>query len=129
MAVGKEAVFVYTNKLHLSSEGKLKLINIKNKFKELSQNAKPGIPGILTYSWLLWFIEGDTSFSTSGYTPRLKFENTVIETNLFESIKYTLGFNKNLYFPKIRDRKYKDKPVVILDITNVEFIYYIIVLY
>jgi len=111
-----------SEKKHLFKEGKETMIQFRKMFIEIFENPKPANPSVLTYSWLLGFIEGDASFSTSGLTPRLKFENTMVEENLFKQIKTTLGLDITLQYPKLRERGLKEKAVVVLDYHQVEFL-------
>jgi hypothetical protein len=56
---------------------------------------------------------------------RLKFENTVLETNLFRAILEFLGISHsiNLQFPKLRNKGFNENPVVVFEITPIDFIY------
>jgi hypothetical protein len=56
----------------------------------------------------------------------MKFENTLVETQLFRAIISFLGLNPNyhkLEFPKLRERGYNESPVVVLAITPIDFLY------
>lgn len=120
--IAAELIF---NGEHLNHIGKMKLISLKNEISELVKNKKPGFINKITLQWLIGFIEGECSFSTSSCCVRLKFENTVVETNLFRAILEFLGISHsiNLQFPKLRNKGFNENPVVVFEITPIDFIY------
>ena len=84
-------------------------------------------PIIITDAWLLGFIEGDASFSTSGMVPRLKFENHIKEKILLDEIKLYLG---NVGSFMTRTRKYRglnENPTIILEINEINILKNVII--
>jgi hypothetical protein len=113
---------------HLNQIGKMKLISLRYEIGELVKNKKPGRGAKInkiTLQWLVGFIEGECSFSTSINCVRFKFENTIVEANLFKAILEFLGLSHsiNLQFPKLRNRSLNENPVVVFEITPIDFIY------
>jgi hypothetical protein len=116
--VFKEAVNLFNNKMHLTPEGKAIIIDCKNK---LNKDFTIPEPIIITDAWLLGFIEGDGSFSTSGSVPRLKFENHIKEMKLLEKIQNYLGTGSLI----TKVRKYQGlnyNPTVILEINKISIL-------
>lgn len=120
--IAAELVF---NGGHLNQIGKMKLISLRYEIGELVKNKKPGKINKITLQWLVGFIEGECSFSTSINCVRFKFENTIVEANLFKAILEFLGLSHsiNLQFPKLRNRSLNENPVVVFEITPIDFIY------
>lgn len=120
----EKAVILIKNKSHLTSEGKLKIIDYyyENKKKLIYTNTNI----IITDYWLGGFIDGDASFSYSKTTPRLKFENAVKELELLKKIQdfLTTG-NLNIYSPR-KNRPNSDS-MCVLEITNISKIKNIII--
>lgn len=100
-------------------ENKLLLISYHNEIK--SRKELPLIINI-TDSWLLGFIEGDASFSTSNLRQRLKFENHIKEKSLLEAIKEKMGTG-SFIIKKRNSRGLNEAPTVVLDIGNIFFLY------
>jgi hypothetical protein len=121
----KIAVELMANKQHLKKDGKNKLIQLREEISNLILNKKNGYINKITLPWLIGFIEGDVSLSTSIFNVRLKFENTSVEAYLFNAILDFLCLSKivKLQFPKVRDRGYNEKPTVVFEITHIEYIY------
>lgn len=79
--VFKNTAELIHNKSHLTNEGLFKLIYLKSI---LNTNTYVLNFINITDNWLLGFIEGDATFSTSNiYRPRLKFESHIKEEKLF----------------------------------------------
>ncbi|GGU89359.1 hypothetical protein GCM10010211_64830 [Streptomyces albospinus] len=119
-----KAVDLFSLKAHLLIKNKPLLISYYNEIKsqiELPCNIN------ITDSWLLGFIEGDASFSTSNLRPRLKFENHIKEMELIKAIKEKMGTG-SLIENKKRSiaRGFNENPTVVLDIANISFLYNII---
>lgn len=113
--VFKEAVNLFNKKIHLTSEGKTIMIDCKNR---LNKDYTIPEPIIISDAWLLGFIEGDASFSTSGMVPRLKFENHIKELKLIEKIKDYLGTGSLV--TKVRKfRGLNENPTVVLEINKI----------
>jgi LAGLIDADG endonuclease len=124
----KQAVVILLAKEHLKKDltGKKKLVEIRSAIANLVENKQAGIVNKITVNWLIGFIEGDVTFSTCDNWIRMKFENTLVETQLFRAIISFLGLNPNyhkLEFPKLRERGYNESPVVVLAITPIDFLY------
>lgn len=72
----------------------------------------------ITDNWLLGFIEGDGCLSTSGLSPRLKFENHIKELRLLQEIKNFIG-NGSVIIKNRKNRGLNESPTVVLDITRI----------
>lgn len=94
-------VNLFNQKAHFTREGKMTIMDCKNK---LNINLDTPKAIIITDAWLLGFIEGDGSFSTSGLVPRFKFENHIKELRLLEKIKEFCRRGGSL-ITKLRKRK------------------------
>jgi hypothetical protein len=122
----KQAVLILMAKEHLTLAGKSKLVEIRSAIANLVLNKQAGIVNKITVNWLIGFFEGDGCFSTSITSIRMKFENTLVETNLFIAILTFFGLNPNDYkleFPKLRQRGYNESPVVVLSLTHIDFLF------
>lgn len=114
----KEAVNLFHNKIHLTPKGKDIIIDCKNR---LNKDYSIPEPIIITDAWLLGFIEGDGSFSTSRSVPRLKFENHIKEFKLIEKIRDYLGTGSLI--TKVRGSKgFNNNPTVILEINKISIL-------
>jgi hypothetical protein len=120
----KQAVEIIQSKRHLTTEGKLEIMKIRVALTEYFNTPQLSNPTYITLYWLLGFIEGEASFSTSNLQPRLKFENSIVEENLYKLIKDSLGLNsQHIQYPKVRDRGLNDKEVIVLNYFKIEFLY------
>jgi hypothetical protein len=124
----KQAVVILLAKEHLKKDltGKKKLVEIRSAIANLVENKQAGIVNRITVNWLIGFIEGDVTFSTSGSSIRMKFENTLVETQLFRAIINFFGLNPNhhkLEFPKLRERGFNESPVVVLALTHIDILF------
>jgi len=117
----KEAAEIIQSKAHLTNEGLYKLKHLRSII-----NDNPCTPELIriTDNWLLGFIEGDATFSTLKFRPRLKFECHIKEEKLFLSIRDYLRIGKVVTYIRNRDKLYYS---VILDIWDIYFIKSIIV--
>jgi len=99
----KKAAELMVNKQHLTTDGKFELIQLRAEIRNLVLNKKSGYINKITLPWLIGFIEGDATFSTSILAVRCKFENTSVEAYLFSSILDFLGKSNSvkLQFPKL----------------------------
>lgn len=104
-------------KKHLLIKHKLEIIKYFKEMKVSNKNsvARKNIP--INKYWLIGFTEGDATFSTNKFIPRLKFENHKKELELFLSIKNYLKIG-NL---SIISRKFTE--FVILDINKISILY------
>lgn len=113
----EEAVKLLIDKIHLTTEGKIKMIDYK---KNLNKDYKLPDQINITDNWLLGFIEGDGCFSTSGLNPRLKFENHIKELRLLQEIKKFIATSQaSLIIKKRKYRGLNESPTVVLDITRI----------
>lgn len=120
--VFKKAVNLLIDKVHLSSRGKIEMLQYFYEMKDVNINSIARENMEINNDWLIGFTEGDGSFSWNKLKPILKFENNIKELNLFKSIFSYLKYG-NL---SILDRKEKGK-FVILDITNINFLKNVII--
>jgi cytochrome c oxidase subunit 3 len=120
----EKAVNLIKNKKHLIPEGKLEMIKYYNEMKTpfLSPSSqKLHIP--LTINWIGGFTDGDGSFSISNNKPRLKYENSIKELELFKKIKeyFNLSSN-NLNIVKSCKNRPNSSPMVIFEITQIHML-------
>jgi len=113
--VFEEAVKLFKDKSHLTIEGKKKMIDFK---KRLNKDYKLPDFIYITDAWLVGFIEGDGSFSTSGLKPRLKFENHIKEFKLLQEIQKFFGL-WSLIIKTRKDRGLNENPTAVLEITKI----------
>jgi hypothetical protein len=113
--VFEAAVKLLIDKIHLTTEGKIKMIDYK---ENLNKDYKLPDQINITDNWLLGFIEGDGCFSTSGLNPRLKFENHIKELKLLQEIKNFIGYG-SVIIKKRKYRGFNESPTVVLDITRI----------
>ena len=111
----EEAVKLLNNKSHLTLEGKTKMIDYK---KKLNKDYKVPDYINITEPWLLGFIEGDGSFSTSGIMPRLKFENHIKELKLLQEIQKFIGYGSVIIKTR-KDRGLNENPTAVLEINKI----------
>jgi hypothetical protein len=112
----KKPVYLLKDKLHLTIEGKKK--KIKELKDKLNIDNKLPVSINITDDWLLGFIEGDASFSTSGLMPRLKFENHIKEFKLLQEIQRFIGYGSLIN----KNRKYRglnENPTAVLEINKI----------
>lgn len=116
----EKAVRLFENKDHLLLSNKANVIFLHDQIK-----LKKELPLTIEIndSWLLGFIEGDASFSTSKYRPRLKFENHFKETKLLTMIKLYLNGGSLIIKTRTRPEFLNENPVVVLDIGNINILY------
>jgi cytochrome c oxidase subunit 3 len=118
--VFEKAVKLLYNKTHLTVEGKNKMIDLKK-----SLNKEHKLPDFIniTDAWLLGFIEGDGSFSTSGLMPRLKFENHIKELKLLQEIQNQnfIGFG-SLTIKTRKERGLNENPTAVLEINKISIL-------
>lgn len=122
----KKVSLLISEKNHLSLEGKETIINYRKILINLFEYPKPSSPTFITKIWLIGFIEGEASLSTANLAPRLKFENSIVEENLFKLIQTSLGLNNKIQYPKLRDRGFNEKNTVVLEYTKIEYLYCVI---
>jgi LAGLIDADG endonuclease len=113
--VFEEAVKLLKDKSHLTIEGKKKMTDFK---KRLNKDYKLPDFIYITDAWLVGFIEGEGSFSTSGLKPRLKFENHIKEFKLLQEIQKFFGFG-SLIIKTRKDRGLNENPTAVLEITKI----------
>ena len=118
----KKAVMLTKNKKHLSDEGKLEIIQLKNEMQKLSGKWIPSSINnkiSITKHWLAGFIDAEGTFSTNRYVPRFKLENHIRELELYNKIKefITTG-NVLLTTPRIY--RVNSNPTVVLEINKVK---------
>jgi hypothetical protein len=114
--VFEKAVNIVKSGLHLSNKGKLDIINCYHEIINVNSKAVAIKPVSLTNNWLIGFTEGDATFSTNKYVPRLKFENNIKEIELFNMIKVFLG-SGNIHIGTPRN---KANGTVTLEINTVD---------
>jgi cytochrome c oxidase subunit 3 len=118
----KKAVYLTKDKSHLSSEGKLNIINIK---KEMQKMKGQWVPSSIinkmniTKYWLVGFIDGEGSFSYNKYVPRFRVENHYKELELYNKIKEYIGTG-NLLLAPLRTNKVNNNPTVVLEINKIK---------
>ena len=106
----EKAINLIKNKEHLTSEGKLKMIEYYLEIKKSSNFNAPSLIVVtdskislnkklvirdktsLTDNWIGGFFDGDGCFSASNSVPRFKFENHIKELELFKRIKEYFDF-------------------------------------
>lgn len=118
----KEAVMLLKDKKHLTPEGKLAIINYRQKMQNLAGKWLPGSISNkinITKYWLAGFIDGEGTFSTSKYVPRFKLENHFKELELYNKIKEFMGVDKIIYSSE-RIEKKNSNPTIILEINKIK---------
>jgi len=118
--IWREAVHLVYAKLHLSDLGRTKLIELRQGIRDLVLNPVSNDAITLTLTWLLGFIEGDGTFSTSTVRPRLKLENSIVEQILFNAIKTYFGYGS--MSTSDRKRSVKESPTVSLEFSTPIFL-------
>lgn len=111
----EKAINLLRNKNHLSSQGRLDIIKYYNEMKIENISPCPKVNHTICISdyWLGGFIDGDGSFSSNNYKPRLKFENHIKELILFQKIKEYLSAGNLTITPKRKDRPNSNATVVL----------------
>lgn len=94
----EKAVRLLNNKQHLTSGGKLIILEYYNDIKIVNINSIARENMDIDKHWLIGFTEGDATFSTNNLVPRLKFENHIKE--LFKSILIFFKGNMNISYRK-----------------------------
>jgi hypothetical protein len=122
----EKAVNLIKDKKHLSSFGRLKIIEYYNEMKISNLNSLAIKNMTITDYWLGGFTEGDASFSSSPYGPRLKFENHAKEIELFQSIKQYFNHG-NLNITKPRKNISNSNATVVLEIKNIHVLKNVII--
>jgi len=113
----EKAVRLLINKQHLTSGGKLKILEYYNDIKIVNMNSIARENMVIDKYWLIGFTEGDATFSTNNLVPRLKFENHIKELELFKSI---------LIFLKKGNMSISSRKTVVLEINNIHVLFNII---
>ena len=120
----KEALNIKEKGNHLTTEGKLRILNLKaNMNRARTDNSMPSDHTIrITPNWLIGFIEGDGSFYINKLAPMLRISQSNKDYKILEEIyKYfnsgTLGQNK------ITMRFQNEEPMVNLTFHNILFIH------
>ena len=67
-------------------------------------------------------MDGDSTFSISKFKPRLRFENSIKELELFNRIKELLNTSSNLIITKPRIKRPNSNATISLDITETQFL-------
>lgn len=113
----KKAANIIQSKFHLTREGLIDLIYLKD-----IMHKEPICPDIIniTDNWLIGFMEGDVTFSTNKFRPRVRFECQSGEKKLFDEIQIYLGSGKVIMTE--RNRKGKVHKSVILDIHDIYYL-------
>jgi len=118
----KEALDIMGKGGHLTSEGKLHILNLKASMNRArTDNSMPSDHTIrITPNWLIGFIEGDGSFYVNKLTPMLRISQSNKDTQILEEISKflnsgTLGENK------ITNRFLNEKPMANLTFHNIMF--------
>jgi cytochrome c oxidase subunit 3 len=118
----KNAANIIKNKLHLIPGGLSQIIYLKYIMHE-----EPNCPEVInmTDNWLLGFMEGDVTFSTNKFRPRVRFECQSEEKKLFHNIQNYLGSGKVISTERYRKGKvYKSVILDIHDIYYLKLIFY-----
>jgi cytochrome c oxidase subunit 3 len=113
----KNAANIIRSKNHLTYEGLSDLIYLKD-----IMHKEPYCPDIfnITDNWLIGFMEGDATFSTNKFRPRVRLECQLGEKKLFHKIQDYLGTGKVI--TSERNRKSKVYKSVILDIHDIYYL-------
>jgi len=123
--VWREAVLLLNAKLHLTAAGRVKLLELRQNIADLIVSPAPNHNISITANWLLGFIEGDGTFSTSNLRPRLKLENSIGELPLFNIIMNFFGYGNLSQMD--RQRSDMEKPTVSLEFNTPLFLFNIII--
>lgn len=118
----KEAVMLLKDKKHLTSEGKLAIIDYRQKMQNLTGKWIPGSINSkikITKYWLAGFIDGEGTFSTNKYVPRFKLENHFKELELYNKIREFIGVDK-IISSLGRVEKKNSNPTIILEINKIK---------
>jgi cytochrome c oxidase subunit 3 len=131
--VFEKAVNLFINKFHLTPQGRLLMIQFY--YEMIHNNSLSHFPSrnniSITKYWLGGFTDGDGCFSTNKHVPRLKYENHIKESSLFNHIQ--LFFSDLINCPignfttNIRPERLKSNPTRVLEFNQIEFLYSIIV--
>jgi cytochrome c oxidase subunit 3 len=118
----KKAVFLTKDKSHLSSNGKLDIINIKKEMQKMKGKWVPNSISnkiYITKHWLIGFIDGEGSFSYNKYVPRFRVENHYKELELYNKIKEYLTVG-NVILTSARVDRVNDNPTIVLEINKIK---------
>ena len=144
----EKAINLIKNKEHLTSEGKLKMIEYYHEIKKSSNLNAPSLIVVtdstdstdsklslnkelvirdntsLTDNWIGGFFDGDGCFSASNSVPRFIFENHIKELELFKRIKeYFVSKNctgtLKVIPPSLKNNSNKSSPSVSFEIDTI----------
>lgn len=103
----REAVMLRDSKVHLTSEGREKLVSLKASMNKgrLDYTLPSNHRAVVTLPWLLGLIEGDGCFSFNGLDPRLSIQLTLIDKYVLVAINEFFGGIGSLTILSISSQK------------------------
>jgi len=127
----REAVMLCDSKAHLTSEGWEKIVSLKASMNKgrLDYTLPSNHRVVVTFPWLLGFIEGDGCFSFSGVKPRLSIQLTLIDKPVLVAINEFFGGIGSMTVISRSTQKGREShaPEVALEFNQISFLYNVIV--
>jgi hypothetical protein len=127
----REVINMRTTKDHLTPEGWARILCLKASMNKA--RTEFDLPAdhlvLITWNWLLGFVEGDGSFSFSGVKPRLSIQLTLIDKPVLIAINEFFGGIGSLTIIARSSQKGRElhAPEVALEFSQIAFLYNVIV--